>query len=156
VPKSVSKTIDAIELLKNDHETVRDLLQKLTETTDRAEKKRKDLLEKIAHELEVHTTLEEEIFYPAFRDAGGKEELKMFHEATEEHRAVDELVLPDLLETDPTSAQFAGRAKVLKELIEHHAEEEEEEMFTRARKLFGDEELQELGERMAARKQELA
>jgi len=147
--------MDAIQLLKSDHETVRDLLEKLTETTERASKTRKDLLEKIEKELKVHTTIEEEIFYPAVRDAGGRERAVMVAEAREEHRAVDELVLPDLLHTDVGSVQFSGRAKVLKELIEHHAEEEEEEMFPDARKALGKAELEKLGEQMMARKEEL-
>ena len=58
----------------------------------------------------------------------------MNFEALEEHRAVDELVLPDLKNTDPASHQFSGRAKVLRELVEHHADEEEEEMFEMAKK----------------------
>jgi hemerythrin-like domain-containing protein len=64
-------------------------------------------------------------------------------------------VLPDLLKTEVTSDQFGGRAKVLKELIEHHADEEEREMFPRARVLLGKATLDALGERMQARKQEL-
>lgn len=147
--------MDAIELLKADHEKVRDLLTQLTETTSRAEKKRTELLEKIRLELEVHTTIEEEIFYPAFREAGKKDEEEMYFEAVEEHRAAGELVLPDVLKTEVTSDQFAGRAKVLKELVEHHASEEEEEMFPKARKLLGKEQLQQLGEQMQQRKQEL-
>lgn len=146
---------DAIALLEEDHNKVRELLSKLTGTTERAAKSRTDLLQQIEKELQVHTALEEEIFYPAFRDADGKEHEKMYHEAIEEHRAVEELVLPDLKKTDPQSAQFSGRAKVLKELIEHHAEEEEEEMFQKARDAFSKDQLMELGEKMATRKKEL-
>ena len=148
--------MDAIALLTEDHKKVRALLTELADTTNRAEKTRSELLAKIATEIEVHTTIEEEIFYPAFKEAGEKgEDNKMFFEAMEEHRAAGELVLPDLLKTDVTTDQFGGRAKVLKELIEHHADEEEKEMFPRARTLLGKEALVDLGERMAARKQEL-
>jgi hemerythrin-like domain-containing protein len=145
----------AIELLEADHEKVRELLSQLVESTSRAEKKRRELLAKIEQELHVHTHIEEEIFYPAFKAAGNSEHKKMYFEAMEEHRAVDELVLPDLKKTDPTSEKFSGRAKVLKELIEHHADEEEDEMFKLARKSMSREELQELGEKMEARKQEM-
>ena len=79
----------------------------------------------------------------------------MFFEALEEHRAAGDLVLPDLLKTDVQSDQFGGRAKVLKELIEHHADEEEKEMFPRARELMDKAQLEQLGERMAQRKAEL-
>jgi hemerythrin superfamily protein len=146
---------NAIELLKEDHDKVRKLLAQLAESTTRAGQKRTELLETIARELEIHTRIEEEIFYPAFRDAGKSEERKMYHEAKEEHRAVEKLVIPDLEKTEPGSEEFGGRAKVLKEMVEHHAEDEEEEMFPRAEELFSEEELAELGERMAQRKQEL-
>jgi hemerythrin superfamily protein len=148
--------MNAIELLKADHEKVRGLFEELTNTTSRAEKTRVQLLEKIRLELDVHTTIEEEIFYPAFREAAeNSEDKEMIFEALEEHRAAGELVMPDLLETEVGTEQFGGRAKVLKDLVEHHAEEEEKEMFKRARALFDRDQLAELGERMAARKQEL-
>lgn len=146
---------NAIELLKADHKKVRELLSQLVETTTRAEKKRRELLVKIEQELEVHTHIEEEIFYPAFKAAGNAEHKKMYFEAMEEHRAVDELVLPDLKKTEPGSEKFSGRAKVLKELIEHHADEEEQEMFKLARKAMSGEQLKELGEQMETRKQEM-
>jgi hemerythrin-like domain-containing protein len=147
--------MDAIDLLTRDHKKVRKLLEQLSETADSAEHEREELLTKIEHELEVHTAIEEEIFYPAFKEAGGKQGAKMFYEAVEEHRAVTELVLPDLDNTTPTSERFAGRAKVLRELVEHHAEEEEEEMFSQAKKLFSKEQLEELGQRMEQRRKEL-
>ena len=146
---------NAIDLLKADHETVRELLDRLADTTERATKTRPELLKRIGQEIRIHTTLEEEIFYPALRKAGGTEESRMYFEALEEHRAAGELVLPDLEETRSDSEQFSGRVKVLKELIEHHADEEEKEMFPRARKILGTDQLKELGERMEARKQAL-
>ena len=147
--------MDAIELLKQDHEKVKKLLEELSNTTERAVKKRTELLQKVALELEVHTTLEEEDFYPAFKQAGGKDEAKMYHEAKEEHRAVEALVLPDLLNTDPGTVEFSGRLKVLKELLEHHIEEEEEEMFKEAQKLMSSEELSTLGKQMEEKKVKL-
>ncbi len=146
---------NAIELLKEDHKKVKKLLTELTETTTRAEKTRQQLLQKIEHELQVHTRLEEEIFYPAFKQAGGSEFAQAYFEALEEHRAVEDLVLPDLKNTDPTSEKFSGRAKVLKELVEHHAEEEESDMFKQAKKAMSTEELEQLGDQMKRRKQEL-
>lgn len=148
--------MDAISLLKDDHQKVRKLLKELDDTTNRAEKTRPDLLAEIAMEIRVHAAIEEEIFYPAFKAAGEKaDDGKMYFEALEEHRAAGELVLPDLLDTDVTSDQFGGRAKVLKELIEHHAGEEEKEMFPRARELLSKEELVALGDLMLQRKTEL-
>ena len=134
--------MNAIDLLKADHERVKTLLTQLSESTERGVKKRTELLAK----------LEEEILYPAFRKAGGKEQDIMYHEAKEEHRTVDSLVLPDLKKTEPSSTEFSGRVKVVKELLEHHIEEEETEMFPQARKLLGKAQLEELGAEMEAMK----
>nr|BFE95939.1 hemerythrin domain-containing protein [Pseudomonas brassicacearum subsp. brassicacearum] len=117
--------MNAIDLLKADHERVKAILTQLSESTERAVKKRTDLLAKLEMEISIHTRLEEEILYPAFKQAGGKDEAEMYYEAKEEHRTVDSLVLPDLKATDPTQPEFAGRVKVVKELLEHHIEEEE-------------------------------
>jgi hemerythrin-like domain-containing protein len=144
--------MNAIDMLEDDHEKVKGLLEELAKTTPRAAKRRTELLQKIAMEFEVHATLEEEIFYPAFHQVGeSAEDEKMFFEALEEHRAVRDLVLPDLLDTDVTSDQFSGRAKVLKDLILHHAEEEEEELFPRAKELL-EAELEPIGLEMKERK----
>ena len=140
--------MNAIELLTEDHERVKDILTRLTESTERAVKTRTELLQKLEMEVTIHTQLEEQILYPAFKEAGVKEEVKMYYEAKEEHRAVDSLVLPDLKATDPASLEFSGRAKVCKELLEHHIEEEEEEMFATARELFDEARLEEMGQQM--------
>ncbi len=148
-----SQDTDAITLLKEDHEKVRKLLGELEETTERAAAKREKLLAAIEQELKIHTRIEEEIFYPAFRDAAGKKDDKeLYYEAIEEHHVVD-LVLPEIKDTDVESDQFGAKAKVLKDLVEHHAEEEETEMFPRARKLMDREELLRLGAEMASAKE---
>lgn len=140
--------MNAIDLLKADHEKVKAILTQLSESTDRAVKKRTDLLDKLEMEISIHTQLEEQILYPAFKAAGGKDEAEMYFEAKEEHRTVDSLVLPDLKATDPTTPEFAGRVKVVKELLEHHIEEEETDMFPKAKKLLGNSKLDQLGEQM--------
>jgi hemerythrin-like domain-containing protein len=148
--------MDATKLLKEDHEKVRKALADLAKTTQQDTGKREELLGEIALDLEVHTQIEEEIFYPAFKEAGEKsDDDKMYFEALEEHRAAGDLVLPDLLNTDAGSEKFSGRAKVLKELVEHHADEEEKEMFARAKKILSKAELADLGEKMEQRKEEL-
>ncbi|RIJ06655.1 hemerythrin domain-containing protein [Pseudomonas sp. 91RF] len=144
--------MNAIDLLKADHEKVKGILGQLSDSTERATKKRVELLDKLEMEITIHTRLEEEILYPAFKAAGSKEQDVMYYEAKEEHRTVDSLVLPDLKETDPGTPEFAGRVKVVKELLEHHIEEEEKEMFPQARKLLGKARLDELGEQMEAMK----
>lgn len=144
--------MNAIDLLKADHEKVKGILTQLSESTERALKKRTELLAKLEMEISIHTRLEEEILYPAFKEAGGKEQDIMYFEAKEEHRTVDSLVLPDLKMTDPSTPEFAGRVKVVKELLEHHIEEEETEMFPQAKKLLGKAKLDELGAQMEAMK----
>lgn len=147
--------MNAIELLTQDHKLVKKLLEELSATTERATKKRSDLLHRIEQELKVHTALEEDILYPAIKQAGGKEEAKMYYESKEEHRTVDALVLPDLLHTEAGTLEFAGRVKVLKELLEHHIEEEEGELFPTAKKLLGKDVLEEMGQAMDAHKKML-
>ncbi|MBV6821987.1 hemerythrin domain-containing protein [Pseudomonas sp. PD9R] len=140
--------MNAIDILKADHERVKTILTQLNDSTERAVKKRAELVGKLEMEITIHTRLEEEILYPAYKEAGGKEQEKMYYEAKEEHRTVDSLVLPDLKTTDPSSMEFSGRAKVVKELLEHHIEEEETEMFPEAKKLLGKAKLDELGKQM--------
>ena len=146
--------MNAIDLLLEDHKRVKAILSQLSDTTERALKKRTELLNKLEMEITIHTRLEEEILYPVFKKAGGKEQAVMYHEAKEEHRTVDSLVLPDLKKTAPDSLEFSGRVKVVKELLEHHIEEEETEMFPQARKLLGKAVLDELGKQMEAMKTE--
>jgi len=150
------KAKDAITLLKEDHKMVKGLLSQLEKTTERGAERRRKLLGQIATEVKVHTTIEEEIFYPAYRDAvKKKDDRELYQEALEEHHVVD-LVLPELKRADPAGEIFGAKAKVLKELIEHHAEEEEKEMFPKARKVLGAAELRDLGNRMESRKRSLS
>ena len=152
--KAPAKT-DAISLLKKDHEKVRGLLSQLERAADRNPAKASRLVEQIDREVSIHSQIEEEIFYPAFRAAArSKDDREMFFEAKEEHHVVD-LVMPEVKDTDGDAEEFRAKAKVLKELIEHHAGEEEKSMFPKARKLFGRGELQELGDRLKQRKREL-
>lgn len=151
--KPALKITDAITMLKIDHKKVRALLETLT-ATDSASRRAK-LLAQIDLELRVHARVEEEIFYPAFKRAAEEsEELEMFFEAKEEHGLVD-IVLPKAKSTDPSTEEFAARAKVLKDLVVHHAKEEEREMFKAAKSLFDKEELRSLGDQMSRRKKEL-
>jgi hemerythrin superfamily protein len=146
---------DAIALLKEDHAKVRKLLAQLESSSERSGSRRQQLLSSIEQELKVHTRIEEEIFYPAFRDAAQKkDDRNLYFEAIEEHHVVD-LVLPEIKKSGTDSEQFAAKAKVLKDLVEHHASEEEKEMFPRAKKLMDRDELVNLGERLAQAKTSL-
>ena len=142
--------MDALTLLKEDHDRIKPLLAELKETTDRAEKTRGELFSRIKQELTVHEIIEEEIFYPTLRDHPKAKEIVL--EGYEEHDVVSRLV-GELDGMDATDERFGPKAKVMAENVEHHIEEEEGEMFTAARQVFDREELEELGERMAQRKQ---
>lgn len=150
-----ARSPDAISLLTRDHATARKLLSQLEKTTSRGTTRRQELLRQVAKAVEVHAQIEEEIFYPAFRRAETRTgDEKLFLEAAEEHGLVH-IVLPELKQTDPGTELFSARAKVLKDLVEHHAREEEQELFPRARKLLGSEALRDLGDRLEQRKLEL-
>jgi hemerythrin-like domain-containing protein len=153
--RAVAGQADAVALLKADHREMRQLLEQLKGADSPDSSRRAKLLERVEDALKTHTTIEEEIFYPAFRDAAAtKKDRQLFFEAVEEHHAVD-TILPEVARATNEPDVFVARAKVLKELVEHHAEEEETDMFPRARKLFPPSELRRLGAEMAARKRSL-
>ena len=141
--------MDALTLLKEDHDRIKPLLAELKETTDRAEKTRGELFSRIKQELTVHEIIEEEIFYPTLKEHPKAKEIVL--EGYEEHDVVSRL-MGELDGMDATDEAWGPKAKVMAENIEHHIEEEEGEMFTSARQVFEREELEELGERMAQRK----
>jgi len=143
------KSMDALELLKQDHQKVKKLLTSATETEDKNEQKR--LFREIKSELETHARLEETIFYPAVQEY--KELKNMIFESLEEHRQVKTL-LRDLSRATAGSDKFKAKLKVLRDDVEHHAEEEEEgKMFPKVRKTFNGKELEELGQQLEAAKQ---
>src|SRR5690606_14417461 len=127
---------DILKTLKNEHDHRRDLFKQMEDTTERAEKGREELLEQIKQGLLQQATGEEEFVYPAFKKRADRDGLKTHAEAIAEHRAVELRVLPDLQAASPTTPEFAGRAKVLGEFVDHHAKEEESTMFKMARSMF--------------------
>ena len=144
-----------ITMLKADHVKVKRLLRELTDTTERAVKQREQLVREIEREIKTHAQIEEELFYPTFKKVAEDSDAEdLFYEATEEHHVVD-MILPALKACNPKSPEFAAKAKVLKDLIEHHAREEETQMFTQARRLMDDEQLRALGELMQKRKESI-
>lgn len=148
--------MNAIEFLLADHDAQRQLLKDLTSTDPDDAERREELLQTLRAGLDAHMIIEEEIFYPAFREAAEKSKDRvMIFEAVEEHRAAGDLVMPDLLSTDRGSEKFSGRAKVLKELVQHHIDEEEKDLFPRARELLDADQLDELGRKMEERRTEL-
>jgi hemerythrin-like domain-containing protein len=144
--------MDALSLLKEDHDKVKKLLKDLDSTTERGVKTREQLFNKIKQELEIHEAIEEEIFYPALKDHPKTKELTL--EAYEEHHVVD-LVMAEIQGIPFDQETWGAKFTVMKENVEHHIEEEEGEMFKQAKQVFDEDELSQLGESMAKRKQEL-
>ena len=137
--------MNALELLKADHEKVQQLFKK---AEDANPERQRQLFEEIKQELETHTHIEETVFYPAVKEA---DELKdMVLESLEEHKQVKTL-LREMENLTSDSEKFEPKLKVLMENVEHHAEEEEEgKMFPKVRKLMDTETLEQLGEELEA------
>lgn len=144
--------MDAISLLKEDHDRVKKLLIELDSTTERGVKTRDELFTKIRHELQVHEAIEEEIFYPALKEHPKTKELVL--EAYEEHNVVN-MIMQEIEDVPYDDETWGAKLTVMKENLEHHIDEEESEMFKQARRVFDKNELGELGDRMQARKEEL-
>jgi len=147
--------MNAFNLLKADHKKVADILEKLDATSERALKTREELFTKLKRELDLHSMIEETIFYPVLEEADETHEITL--EAFEEHALVKQL-LEELQSLAKDDEQWTAKFTVLKENVEHHVEEEEGEMFKKARKVLSDEAIETLGARMekAKGKQEKA
>jgi hemerythrin superfamily protein len=143
--------MEATKLLKNDHDEVRAMFKEYEKTGDRALAKKAKLFEQIRDALTAHAKIEEEVFYPAVKAARSEEAKDEVREATEEHKIVKTL-LSELDRMKPSDEQYDAKMKVLMESVEHHAEEEEDEMFKQARKHLSRERLESLGEEMEIRK----
>ena len=143
--------MDALKLIKDDHEKMRKLLTELESTTERGVKTREELFATIKGDLTIHEIIEEEIFYPALKEHPKAKDIVL--EGYEEHHVVD-VVMAELEDLPVDDESWGAKAKVMKENVEHHMEEEEGDMFRQARAIFDRQELEELGDRMAARRDE--
>ena len=144
--------MNALTLLKRDHTEVKKMLSDLEDTTERAEKTRTEGLATLKHELEIHETIEEEIFYPALKEHPKTKDLAL--EGYEEHHVV-ETIMGELENVEPSDETWMAKFSVMKENLEHHISEEEDEMFPKVEQVFDGEELEELGDRMQERKEVL-
>jgi hemerythrin superfamily protein len=149
--KGGGKTPDAFALLKADHATVQGMFEEYESLGDRANASKRKLATQICIELIKHTTIEEEIFYPALRNAS-KELDEMLDEAAVEHGSAKELI-EQILAMQPDDELYDAKVKVLSEQIEHHVQEEEKEMFPKATKLKLD--FEAMGEAMQELKDEV-
>ena len=134
----------ATDLLKKQHRQVEKLFKQAEKAQSR---QRRQLMDQIVEQLKLHTKIEEEIFYPAVRELGTSKAEEMIDEAFEEHHVVD-LVLAELPKVDPEDDRFEAKMTVLSELVHHHVEEEEGELFPMAEKKLGAERIKELGQQM--------
>jgi hypothetical protein len=145
-----SRKTDAVALLKADHRQVEEWFSEFEDASTARQKQA--LAEKICAALQVHTTIEEEIFYPAFLAATGDKDLH--HEAVVEHAGAKSLIA-ELQGMSASDDYFDAKVTVLSEMIKHHVKEEEQPggMFAEAKK--SDMDLRALGDQLLARKEEL-
>jgi hemerythrin superfamily protein len=142
--------MDALELLTADHNRVRGLFTRFKAAEGSNDAQAAQLAKMIFTELEVHTKIEEEIFYPAITKLGD-EIHDLVTEGLEEHHVVDSL-MEEVMALTPSDEEWAAKMKVLIENVEHHAEEEEQELFPMVRKATDNDARTELGRQLEARK----
>lgn len=147
----MNKPKDALALLTADHNEARAMFKQYEDLGDRAYATKKKLATDVCNALTVHAQIEEEIFYPALRTQG-KEFQDLLDEAEVEHAGAKDLIA-QIEGMDPEDDLYDAKVKVLGEQIDHHATEEEDEMFPKCRKTKLD--LVALGEELLARKEEL-
>lgn len=136
--------MDAITLLKADHKAVEKLFKSFERAGDRAHKTKRDLVDSMVRELSVHAAIEEQVFYPEVRRLV-PDESAMTLESLEEHHIV-KWVLSELEGLDPEHERFQPKVTVLIELVRHHVEEEESDLFPAVRAALGRKQLQQIGE----------
>jgi hemerythrin superfamily protein len=147
--------MNAIELLKKDHQKVAGLFKKYEGVGDDASSVKEELFRMIKRELGVHARIEEEIFYPAARQVPAEEARELVVEAGVEHEQIKTL-LAELEGMDAGDEQFEAKMTVLREDVEHHVEEEQDELFPKVKNALGHDRLEDLGRQLEARKQSLA
>ena len=144
--------MNAVVMLEEEHASLKRLLRELDATTERAVETRTELLTRVIDMLRAHETIEEEIFYPALKEHPRAKDVVL--EGMEEHNVVDR-ILGELATLAVDDETWGAKASVMIENIEHHIEEEEDDMFVKARQVFSLVELRELGDKMATRRAEV-
>ena len=143
--------MDIFDVLTSDHEKVKKILEQMERTSPKAAKRRETLLEHLSENLLPHMYAEEEFFYQILLDESSDKEVA--YQALEEHRAA-KAVLADLEVAPSDDPRWSARLKVLKELVEHHIEEEETTVFDLARSLMDEERATEVGRHFKELKKE--
>lgn len=145
----IGSSSDAISLLETEHRRMEGLLDACASTEAGHSQQRRDLFQTIVAELKAHELIEEKVFYPELKTHADAREIVL--EGYEEHHVAD-LIVDELTSLSPADERWMAKFTVLKENIEHHIEEEEDQMFPTARRLLSREELEDLGARMRAMK----
>ena len=148
--KTKAKATGAVELLKEQHDKVKKAFKEFEKLDREDTETQKQLVQTVCEDLKVHTTLEEELFYPAAREAIDDEDL--MNEAQVEHETA-KMLIEQLENMGPDDPNFRATFSVLGEYVLHHVKEEEGEMFPEVKKT--DLDLEELGGRMRARMEDL-
>lgn len=144
--------MNAFQLLKEDHKKVSEIFQQIEPTTERALKTRTELFAELKTNLDIHAHIEETIFYPSIKREAETREIVL--EGFEEHHVI-KMLLKELEAMPVDTEQWAAKCKVLQENVEHHVEEEEGEMFQKARQVLSEEQINDLGARMQEEKQRM-
>lgn len=148
--------MDALRLLTEDHDKVRALFRQFESARERGDTSMMNsTTAEVITELKIHTQIEEQVFYPAVQAEGGEELDEMVREGVEEHHVVD-LLIEEIEDLDASDEAFTAKMTVLIENVEHHAGEEEDEMFPKTRAALGTDRLNRLGARLEEAKRQAA
>lgn len=144
--------MDVFKLLKQDHQEVKQLFKKIEDSSDGAIKTREKSFKDLARELAVHASLEERIVYPRLQEIEDLEDT--VKEGIEEHHVVEQL-MEEIAKMSAGDEQWMAKVSVLKEMVDHHVEEEEKELFPKASKALEKDEIEELGQTVAEEKKDM-
>lgn len=146
--------MNILTALKNDHKELKQILSDIEGTTERAEKKRAQLFVKFKEEIVAHARAEEKAVYDELLEVLKKDDRDTILEGYEEHHVVDKWV-PEIDKLSPTDEIWSAKCKVLKEMLEHHIKEEEEEIFAMIRENFDADALKTMADRFEAMKMQI-
>ncbi|PYS28895.1 MAG: hemerythrin [Acidobacteria bacterium] len=143
--------MNVLKLIKKDHSDVQSLFNKFEKTAKSSHEKREEIFEQIRRELQIHSRVEEEIFYPFLKALNGNSGRNLVSEALKVHKEIDEL-LTQISRLQPSDKNFDEKVETLFENVEHHIQEEEREIFQFAEEKCSEEQLENLGREVAERK----
>lgn len=142
--------MNVLEFLKQDHQQAMNIMNQIETANTGGQQARTDLFNQLKSALTLHTRMEEQIFYPELENH--QETRDLIREAYSEHQEVDEL-LAEISSLSPTSGDFNNKIAELRDSVEHHVNEEENQMFPKVQQILGQDQLNEMGRRMMEMKQ---